>query len=72
MSKIETENKNLQRDLHSKALLNKNLTELHFNKKRKDYFTKKDERIDKIENDVNEMKNMLNQIINFIENNNKQ
>lgn len=66
---IQTEDSNLVRDAHSKALLNKNVAALNEYKARKKFLetTKKDEfdikeRLQKLEQDMSDIKKLLIEI----------
>lgn len=66
---VQTEDESLLRDVHSKALLNKNVQGLNEYRARKKHFEdmkkEKDEtkdRLEKLEKDIEEIKNLLIQI----------
>jgi hypothetical protein len=69
--KIQTENSNLQRDLHSKALLNRNRGDLALNNQKRELHLHKEHRIETLEKDVYEIKEMIKAVLNHIENKGK-
>ena len=61
--KIQTENNNLLRDVHSKALLNRNIQELALNNQRRALLLNKEQRIENLEKDMSEIKSLLIEMI---------
>ena len=67
---VQTEHQSLLRDVDSKGLINKNKSELESYKNRKNFLqklkeenTKKEEKIEKLENEILEIKNLLIELL---------
>lgn len=64
MTRVKTENPNLERDIHSKALLNSDSKALEAYKKQKKAQRTHEQRLNKLEEDLAEIKALLKKALN--------